>query len=88
MFQIETEQIFSSKFATARKMIDSLIALDSLDKFLGDICVHPEKENIIKMIFLIVKFIIEVLVNKVMDDGILCFEHDDYIGNFMNFSLK
>ena len=44
-------------------MVDSLIAFDSLDKLLGDIGVHPEKEDIIEVIFLIVKFIIEVLVN-------------------------
>lgn len=48
-------------------MIDPLITLNAFDKFLSDIGIDPYEEDIALLILLIVKLVIEVLVDQVMD---------------------
>ena len=48
-------------------MIDSLITFEAFDKLLSDIGIDPNKEDIALLILLIVKLVIEVLMDEVMD---------------------
>lgn len=55
-------------------MVDLLIALQPFDKLFRDIGIHPDEVDVVEVIFLIVKFIIEVFVNQTMYDRIFSFE--------------
>lgn len=44
-------------------MIDSLITLDPLDKLLSDIGIDPYEEDIALLIQLVVKLVVEVLMD-------------------------
>lgn len=48
-------------------MINPLITLDSFDEFLSDIGVDPNEEDITLLILLIVKLVIEVLMDEIMN---------------------
>lgn len=67
LVEVHSQHIFPSQLAATRKMIDPLITLDPLDELLSDICIDPYEEDIALLILLIVKLVIEVLMDEVVD---------------------
>lgn len=67
LVKIHGQQIFPPQLATTRKMIDPLITLDPLDELLSNIGIDPYEEDITLLILFIVKLVIEVLMDKVVD---------------------
>lgn len=67
LVKIHSQQILPSQLATTRKMVDPLITLDPFDEFLSDIGIDPYEEDITLLILLIVKLVIEVLMDEVVD---------------------
>ena len=57
-------------------MIDSLIAFDSFDKLFRDIGIHPYQKNIVVVVLFIVKFVVKIFLNEIMDEWVLGFEHN------------
>lgn len=60
-------------------MVDLLIALQSLDELLRDVCVYPDEVVIVEVVLLVEKFEVEVPVGQTSDNRILCLEHDSEI---------
>jgi hypothetical protein len=55
-------------------MVDLLIALESFNKLFRHIGIHPDEIDVVEMVFLIVKLVIEVFVDQIMYDRVLSFE--------------
>ncbi len=71
MFDIKGEKIFSAELATVGKVIDSLVAFESFDKFFRDVCIYPDEKDVVVMIFFVIELVIEVFVNKIVNYGVL-----------------
>jgi len=72
-FNVSTQQIFPSKLATAREMVDSLIAFESFDELFRNIGIHPDEEDVIEMILFVVKLVVKVFLDKIVNKRVLCF---------------
>lgn len=44
-------------------MIDTLVALESLDKFLGNVWINPDEKDVAMLVFFSVEFKIEILMD-------------------------
>jgi len=53
-------------------MVDSLIAFESFDELFRNIGIHPDEEDVIEMILFVVKLVVKVFLDKIVNKRVLC----------------
>ncbi len=60
-------------------MVDLLIALEAFDELLRDVGVDPDEEDVVGLVLLAVESVVEVLVDQVVDYGVLSLQQHSYV---------